>query len=76
MIDIKTYRVELRATPDTPKIEADAAKQGRTLSPQTVYWAVCADSKEEAIKRAIAREYQFLYRKEVWSVGCEEMAND
>jgi hypothetical protein len=67
--DWTLYKVELRATPDTPDIEAQAAKQGRVLGPQTVFKWLYAHSPEEAAQKAIESEYLFSYRKSVWLFG-------
>lgn len=67
----KPYRVEFRAIPDTPLEEAYALAQGRVLGPQTViYPNIYADSPDEAAKKAVDIESNFLYREKVW-LFCE-----
>lgn len=56
----------MRATPDTPEIEAQAAKQGRAVGPQTVIYTLYANSEQEAIDKAIQKEMLFTHRKNVW----------
>lgn len=55
---MREFRVELRASPDTPKEEIR-----RTLGPQTVIYHVHADSPELAAEIAIKAELQHLYRR-------------
>ena len=56
------YKVELRASPDTPIEEAFAKRQNRVLGPQTVIYHIYGDSSEHAVRRAIEIEKCFLYR--------------
>lgn len=59
------YRIELRASPDTPLEEHQAKQQGRALGPQTVIYHIYANSKNDAELKAIETENKFLYRKNV-----------
>lgn len=59
------FKVELRASPDTPIEEAFAKRQGRVLGPQTVVYHIYGNDAEHAVARAIEIEKCFLYRIEV-----------
>lgn len=61
-----SYRVELRASPDTPEEEEKARRQGRALGPQTVIFPnIMANSAQHAVEIAISYEKEFLYRKKI-----------
>lgn len=66
------YRVELRATPDTPQEEEFARRQNRVLGAQTVIYYICADTYARACERALEYEWKKLHRKDVWLFGTRE----
>lgn len=74
---MRYFRIDLRAVPDTPLIEAEAKRQGRVLGPQTVvYPSIAAETLQEAVDRAIASERAFLYREKVWLMDAKEIGGE
>jgi hypothetical protein len=70
------YRVELRATPDTPIEEEFARRSGKVLGAQCVIYHICADTHTRACERAFELERCQIHRKDIWVFSTRETGKD